>query len=472
MGGPQVGHTVYLLAGTGTGVYAESDGINLLDDQILTGVATGPVRPTIVTTGGTNHGVELAQNNTVSGLDIGDTMGADISDGNGSVGNLTISDVGSSGTGQIVDIDQGGTLNVTLNSASSLVSAGGAVDLANVGGSFTVTGATTITGVHSGGGIDITGASATVSFAGGGTVATLATTAVNYVGNSGSLAIGGGFDIVTTSGAGLNASGGGTVTVTGSGNSITSTTGTALNISKTDIGARRPDVPEHRSNGAVNGIVLNNTANGGLTVTGDGGSAVNGSGGTIAGSTGVGISLTNARDINLDQMNVQNGGNDGINGNGVVNFALTNSSVLNNGNADEEHGIDMTNLTGTAAIDNSTVRGSFEHNFRLLNNSRRPLTGLEITDSTFDHLAVQAGPAGGNGILVTLQNTAVITDLAIIGSTFRNNFSNGILINTENNSRIGDDNATSGSTNGAIIANNTFDDNNTAIQAGFFNSSD
>src|SRR6185503_1947030 len=98
----------------------------------------------------------------------------------------------------------GGTLNVTLNGAESLASSGGAIDLNGVGGSFTVTGATTIAGIHSGGGIDITGSSVAATFSGGGNVATLTTTAVNFVGNTGSLALDGGFDIVTTSGAGLN----------------------------------------------------------------------------------------------------------------------------------------------------------------------------------------------------------------------------------------------------------------------------
>ncbi|MCA1683735.1 MAG: right-handed parallel beta-helix repeat-containing protein, partial [Actinobacteria bacterium] len=423
------------------------DGINLLDDQILIGVG----QPTIAPTAG--NGIDLADNNNVSGVDINVSAGnVGIEDDGSSVGSLTVSDVAIAGAGQIIDLDTGGTLNITLNSAASTASAGGAIDLAGVGGSFSVTGATTITGVHSGGGIDITGSSVAASFTGGGTIATLTTTAVNYVGNTGSLALGGGLDIVTTSGAGLNASGGGTVTATGSGNSIVSTTGTALSVSGTAIGAAGLTFESISSTGAVSGIVLANTgADGGLTVTGDSGSAVNGSGGTITGSTGAGISLTNTRDVSLDQIIVQNGGNDGIAGSGVVNFALTNSTILNNGNADEEHGIDMTNLTGTATIDNSTIRGSFENNFRLLNTTGT-LTSLAITDSTFDHLAVQSGPAGGNGVLITLQASAVITDLAIVGSTFRNNFSNGILVITEDSSRIGADNATSGSTDGAIVA--------------------
>ena len=78
---------------------------------------SGSIRPTIVATAG--DGIDLAQNNTIAHVDIGSTSGVGIADGGTSVGTLNVSDVAKSGSGQIVDIDQGGTLNVTLNSAAS-----------------------------------------------------------------------------------------------------------------------------------------------------------------------------------------------------------------------------------------------------------------------------------------------------------------------------------------------------------------
>jgi VCBS repeat-containing protein len=424
LGGPQVGHTVHLLAGTGTGVYAEADGINLLDGQVLIGDATGAVRPTIEATAG--DGIDVAHNNTISGVDIGNTSGADIADSGGSVGTLTISDVGSSGTGQIVDIDQGGTLNVTLNGAESLGSAGGAIDLAGVGGSFMVTGATTITGVQSGGGIDITGSSLVATFGGGGNVATLTSTAVNYVGNSGALAIGGGFDIVTTSGAGLNASGGGTLTVIGAGNSIVSTTGTALSVVNTAIGAAGLTFESISSNGAASGIVLNSTgANGGLTVTGDSGSAVNGSGGTIAGSTGVGILLIGTTDVSLDQILVQNGLDDGIRGNNVTNFTLTHSTVTNNGDALQEHGADFTNLLGTGTFTDDTFSNNETSQVSIVNTSGT--AQIAFTDLTASSTGVASAPNGLHGLHFETQGTAN-ADLAVLDSAFDNLFSNSINV--------------------------------------------
>jgi VCBS repeat-containing protein len=419
-GGPQVGATVYLLAGTGT--YAEADGINLLDDQILTGVG----QPTIAPLAG--DGVDLAQNNTLSGFDIVTTTGIGIADGGGSVGNLSVSDVAISGSAQIADIDQGGTLNVTLNSAASTGSSGGAIDLASVGGSFTITGATTIVGVHSGGGIDITGSSVVASFGGGGTVSTAGATGVNYVGNSGSLTIGGGFDIVTTSGAGLNASGGGTVTVTGAGNSVTSTTGTAVTISGTDIGLAGITFESVSANGAVNGIVLSNTGtnagvHGGLTITGDAGSANNGSGGTIQNTTGAGISLTNTRDTNLDQVTVQNGLDDGIRGSNVTNFTLTNSTVTNNGNASGEHGADFSNLFGAGTFTNTVFSNNEASQVSIINTSGT--ASLAFTGLSASSNGLAAAPNGLHGLHVETQGTAS-ADLIVLDSAFNNLFSNSV----------------------------------------------
>jgi len=466
LGGPQVGHTVHLLAGTGTGVYAEADGINLLNGQTLIGDANGAVRPTIEATAG--DGVNVAQNNTVSGLDIGNTSGADISDSGGTVGNLTISDVGTSGTGRIIDVDQGGTLNVTLNEAGSTGSSGGAIDLAGVGGSFTVTGATTITGIQSGGGVDITGSSLTATLAGGGTISTGATTAVNFVGNSGALALGGGLDIVTTSGAGLNATGGGTVTATGSGNSVTSTTGTAVTISGTTIGGDGVTFESVSVSGAVNGIVLANTGSlGGFAVTGIG--TTDGSGGTILNTTGRGVSVINSHDVSLanmnltnagtvdldatngglatgdnldtnaaihlvsstnillDNLNITGGAEQGINGNNVTNFALLNSSITGVGNAADEDGIHFYNMLGTGRIVNTTITGSGDDNLN-----------LQMQSGNLD-LHVQGGNAStavlGSGYLFGIRGTAT-ANINLESVASQNNTSGGIVADAFDNATM------------------------------------
>ncbi|TFI58325.1 tandem-95 repeat protein [Sphingomonas parva] len=409
VGGPQAGHTVYLLAGSGTGIYAESDGINLLNNQILVGVANGAVRPTIETTAG--DGINVAQGNNISGLDIGNTSGADIADSGGTVGTLTISDVGSSGTGQIIDVDQGGTLNVTLNSAQSLASSGGAIDLNGVGGSFTVSGATTIAGA-AGGGIDVTGSSLAVSLAGGSSIASGSSTAVNFVGNSGSLALAGGLDIMTTSGAGLNASGGGSLTVTGAGSNIVSTTGTAVAISGTTIGAAGVTLESVSTTGAANGIVLANTGTGGFAVTGTGAA---GSGGAISGSTGVGVSLTNVSAISFTDFAISGGGDDGLRGNNVNGLTLLRTSVTNNGNASGERGLDLIGLTGIVGITASTFTGNAADQIIVTNTSGT--LDLTMTGSTVGNAL---GSTANDGFHIDANGTSLVR-ASVTGSTFVNN---------------------------------------------------
>jgi len=461
LGGPQVGHTVNLLAGDGTGVYAEADGINLLDGQILNGVANGAVRPTIAATAG--DGIDVAENNTISGVDVGTVSGIGIDDDGGTVGTLTITDVGvSSGGGQIVDIDHGGTLAVTLNSAASTGSTGGAIDLAGVAGSFTVSGATSIVGVHTGGGVDVTGSSAAVSLTGGGTISTGANTAVNYAGNTGSLELGGGLAVVTTSGAGVNATGGGSVTATGAGNSVTSTTGTAVTINGTTIGAAGVTLESVSSTGAVNGIVLNNTGTlGGFTVTGNG---VAGSGGTIQGSTGTAILLTNTQDVSLDWMAISNPANHGIlasnlrGDNSVSNTVISGFDTANTHLFDGIRIVNSSTNMGSFVVTSTTVSGGTGNDGIFMEAQGSSTMVLKVFDSTFTGLfgdAIQVnGATGGTGTVeVTVQNSDFLNGAA-------GNSGNGISLVS-----LG------GITMRALIDGNTFDDvmrainNNAAINA-------
>jgi hypothetical protein len=338
--------------------------------------------------------------------------GAYIAASGGSVGSLTISDVGTSGGGQIVDIDQGGTLNVTLNSAGSTGSAGGAIDLNGVGGSFTVSGATTITGVHSGGGVDVTGSSATVSLTGGGAISTGSTTAVNFVGNTGAIALGGGLDIVTTSGAGLNASGGGSLTATGAGNSVSSTTGTAVSISGTAIGGAGATFESVASSGAASGIVLANTGAGGFTVTGTG---VAGSGGAILASTGAGVNLTNTGPVSLTDFAVTGGGDDGLRGTGVNGLELLRTTVSNNGNAVGERGLDLVNLTGISGIVDSAVTGNATDGVSIVNSAGT--LDLTVTGTTFGNAL---GALANDGLNIAGNGTSLIR-ASITDSIFVNN---------------------------------------------------
>ena len=466
--GPGTGDTIYLREGTGT--YSEADGINLLNGQTLVGggqdlvigaetIEQGTGRPTIIVTGGTNNGVDLAQNNHISGFDIGDTTGAGISDGGGGVGTLTVSDVGKSGVGQIIDVDQGGTLNVALNSAASSGSSGGAIDLAGVSGSFTVTGATTITGTHSGGGIDITGSSLSASFTGGGTVSTGTTTAVNFTGNSGALALGGGLDIVTTSGAGLNASGGGSVTATGAGNSVTSTTGVAVSVSGTAIGAADLTFESVSADGGAYAIRLNGTGTaGGLHITGTGN---DGSGGTIQNIGVRGIELINTAEVSIanvaltnanltngtstdldvsnsngaiylsgvngasfDNVDIDGAADSGVVGINVADFVMNNSTITQAGNAVNESGLEFTNLSGNSSISNTDISFSETNGLDIVNTDvglNLVLDNVTIRDSQTVIGGGPVNPNGDGGLQFRSFSTAPgapVTNIDIIDSDF------------------------------------------------------
>ncbi|HWK36979.1 cadherin-like domain-containing protein, partial [Sphingomonas sp.] len=118
--------------------------------------------------GHTGAGIILAVGNTIAGIDlVGTATGAvGIVDGGGTVGTLTIGNVGIGGQGQAIDIDQGGTLAVSLNSVASTGStgnSGGVIQLSGVTGSFAVGGTVSITGSHAQTGIDIANGTGTLT---------------------------------------------------------------------------------------------------------------------------------------------------------------------------------------------------------------------------------------------------------------------------------------------------------------------
>ncbi|WP_019499612.1 choice-of-anchor D domain-containing protein [Pseudanabaena sp. PCC 6802] len=253
----------------------------------------------------------------------------------------------------------------------------------------------------------------TTTFNGQITGTTTTANAIDLTNTGGTVNFTGGLTLNTTSGVGFNATGGGTVSATGT-NTITSTTGTALNVANTTIGASNLNFRSISSNGATNGIVLNNTGtSGGLTVTGTGSTA--GSGGTIQNSTDAGILLTNTANVNLSNMNISGGGDDGIRGTTVTGLSLTGVRVTNNGNAAGEAGIDLTNLFGTSTWSGITVSGSAEDN-AVIRNSSGTLTNLTVTGSTFSNNSA----IGNDGFLMDASGTATMT-ATLTGNTFTAN---------------------------------------------------
>lgn len=427
----------------------------------------------------------LATNNTIRGLTIGNTSaaGSDITGTN--FGTLTVTETTLNGTGRALNLltgtvtitldgltstsgtnnvnltSVGGTANlgsgalsgatgtafnvsggnasITYNGTVAKSSAGRLVDIqSRSGGSVTLGGNltcnTSCTGINiasnTGGTITLSGANKVIN-TGGNTAVTLSSNTgatINFTG--------GGLAVTTTSGGGFNASGGGTVTVQGTGNTLASTTGIVLNVANTTIGASGLTFQSISVNGAVNGIMLNNTGAGGLTVTGNGGSCSSATptctGGTIANVTDTGISLTNASNVSLTRMRLQNSPNFGLSGS-TVNTMSIDTCLFDgtHGNAVNEGALFVTNWLGTGSLTNSEILGGFNDNMRV-NNTSGTLNRLTISGTTIRN----SGNNHGLAFYTCLGGTAtacsgVTMNLTVANSTFRDNSSNHIDIGSK-----------------------------------------
>jgi len=302
---------------------------------------------------------------------------------------------------------------------------GGSVTLA---GNISDTGSGLLVQNNSGGSVNFTGLS--------NVFVTGANTAVTLANNTGATVnfSGGGLFIATTSGSGFNASGGGTVNVTGANNIITTSTGTALNVANTSIGASGIIFHSISANGAVNGIVLNNTgASGGLSITGDG--ATSSSGGIIQNTTGVGISMTNTSDVNLNYLNITNTAAAGISGSGVSGgFALQNSTIQNT----VGHNIGLSNVTGAINISNNTLLDANEdgggdlldeNNGIDIANTSGTITSLTVANNTIQGTT---GTTSDVGVALHLDGTAVLSTATISQNTIQGHDFHAVRLSLDN----------------------------------------
>ncbi|HEX6899471.1 MAG TPA: hypothetical protein VF789_07160, partial [Thermoanaerobaculia bacterium] len=176
------------------------------------------------------------------------------------------------------------------------------------------------------------------------------------------------------------------------------------------------------ANGASNGIILNSTgSNGSLMVKGNGGSCTSAAtctGGAIQATTGDGISLTSTRAPSLTRIFVSGSGGHGINATSVNNgLTLTSSFVTNSGNADNEYGLNLSNLTGTATISGTTFNNAADDLIHFVNTN----TNGNLTvngSSSFVYPAVISATANA-GIAIQPNGTSNVT-VTVQSSTFTN----------------------------------------------------
>jgi hypothetical protein len=251
---------------------------------------------------------------------------------------------------------------------------------------------------------------------------------------------------------------------------VATTTGTAVSLS--NLGGTI-SLRSVSANGAPNGINLQNTT-GSFEVTGDGasdpadttrgrttaaaggGSLALGSGGTIQAATGPGVLLSNAANVTLRNLTVQNGpggvnggadgvratggsaltldnvliagqaGNNGLEAANLAGLTVVHSQISGNATSLGVEAVDvwnvrLDNLTGTASVTHSLFFDSRENIFGLVEGGASTLS-LNVTNSEFRDTAAAA--PGNVGLLVAAAGTANVS-VSVTGSSFLRNRSTG-----------------------------------------------
>jgi hypothetical protein len=420
----QTGDYIYLK--TGTGIYSETDGIHLLNNQQLVGggdglsftdplnnantitLATAGTRPVIDVTGGAgNDAIHLAQDNTIHGFNVATESAAamGIVDNGGTVGTLTISnmDVGvdpdgagalSGNLGQAISITHGGTGgSMTFGTVSS---GGGASGIALGGAlvtSFSATGGT-LSG-HTGAEFSSSGGSGNISY-GGAVGDGSGNTSVSITGRTGgTVTLSGNITDGSDTGGGIGVSGNANTTINftgsskaldtviGDGVSITNNTGSTVNF----------------TNG---GLVVQTTNGTGLLDTVAGTLNISGSGNTIT-TTGTG-GIVNLDSVSLGASGVTFGSLQST-GASVGTTAVLLNNVDGSGNTFSGGTV---SIAGTAAgAGATTTAGAGNDGIRVSGGST----------ATFNFGSTTIGTTGDDGIELSGANGAVtFSSVAINGS--------------------------------------------------------
>jgi hypothetical protein len=391
----------------------------------------------------------VTSNGGAYGIRIADVDAGTFAATSGSLQGQTTSAIdvsGGSGTisyGGVINNGTGLSASVSGRTAGSVTLSGSINDTNDAGGGISATGNSGGTTTFSGSTKKLettTGTAVNLTFTGGHTV--------NFTG--------GGLDIDTTTGTGFNATGsGGLVSVQGTGNSIASGTGTAFNFSGPDFTANDATFQSISSATPASGtgiVVADTGSAGGLHVTGSPvGSPAAASGGTISGAAGPGVNLSNTADVELSGIRVMNGGDDGISGSNVAGLTMTAAQITGNGNAVFERGLDLTQLSGSAALTGVTVSGSADDNVRVANDSAS-LSAFNVDGGTY---ATNSTTTGNDGIMLVSEGTGSLT-ATIQNATFTNNRGDHVQVTTD---------ASTTATQNVTIANN--DMNADGNQPGF-----
>ena len=275
------------------------------------------------------------------------------------------------------------------------------------------------------------------------------TDGVNILNNTGGTTSFNNIDITKTGGGdgftATSAVAGHTVTVTGNDNNISTQTGTALNLNTIAAGAAGINFESVSSNGAVNGIIINNVTGGPVNI---GMNAAADMGGTIQNSTGAAVQITNAANVNLNNMQIQNT---------AVGF---NSVTVTHNNS----------VASAVSITNTDISGGLEGidlNRTATGTTSFALRGSTVINTAGDAINMNIGGSGTANIVV--QNNSQIDggddqalSVAVTGGSAKNvlmlvdgnTMSNNSLASTAQIDMNG------GGTLNATVSNNTMSNGN------------
>jgi CARDB/Bacterial Ig domain/Cadherin domain len=444
-----------------TGTATVQNTVTLANTTLLRGLALSTGANTGLTGSGGLTNIDVAQTSVTTSTGTAVTL-------NNAAGSYSFSSISTNGAANGILVTLGTstftatggsivnatTRGVDINAGSGAFSYGGSISTSGAGRSVEVTGRT--------------GGAATFSGA-----LTDTGSGINLGSNTGAtINFTGGITASTGTNAAFTATGGGTVNVTGSANTLATTTGTALNVSGTTIGSSGLTFRSVSANGGANGIVLSGTgSSGGLTVTGNGGTCTNAdtsgcSGGQIQNTTGAdnssatpvgtGIVLSNTQAPSLTRMWLHDNSNYAIRGTNVAGLTLANS-VINGTNGTNgtdpfnDSSVYVSNLTGSATVSSSDIRGGFENNVSVVNSSGS-LDRITFSSDTFgDNNATNGNDA------VQLESLAAASALkaTIQNSTFTG--AEGDLVDySHNGSGLGD----------LVVSGNAFSNNHPGIATG------
>jgi hypothetical protein len=237
-----------------------------------------------------------------------------------------------------------------------------------------------------------------------------------------------------------SASTGHTVTVTGTTNTISTKTGVALNLNTIAAGTNGINFQSVSSDGAANGIMINNVTGGPVNIGTAG--ALAGTSGTIDNSTGAGVTINNAANVSINGLTVNNTGGtgDGI----AITHTNAAQSVVRVNNATISN-------TGGAGIDfNRSASGL----------SRFTLTGSTISSTGDQGVALTAGGSNtvditvtGNNITNTSSDSALALNATGGAKTVNILLDSNTFTNNSTSATVALDNNSSGTINTNVTAN-------------------